>query len=220
MRWRGRTTARIISVLPFNALRVGLYRAVFGYDIRAARLGWGTLIQVPKTVLRGCVIGQHNVFTGPMDVVVREGARIGNRNQFVCGAWTEEEVDTKPGYDRRLEIGERCVITHGHYFDVAGAIVVGAGSWIAGEGSQFWTHGAGDVAGIVIGERCYVGSAVRFGPGAGVASHTMVALGSVVVGRFEQEGCLVGGVPAKALKAPYDWESKLGTAARGASSAG
>ena len=32
-------------------------------------------------------------------------------------------------------------IISGHYFDLSGSISIGKHSWIAGYGSQFWTHG-------------------------------------------------------------------------------
>ena len=59
---------------------------------------------------------------------------------------------------------------------VKGDVVIGDGSWIAGHASQFWTHGL-SVADrdIHIGKKNYIGSAVRFAPGAAIGDENIVA---------------------------------------------
>jgi acetyltransferase-like isoleucine patch superfamily enzyme len=144
-----------------------------------------------------------------MSVRVMEGAEIGHHNAFECGEWTRSEADDAGAYERRLEVGERTLIASRHYIDVAGAFVLGRGSWIGGIGSQFWTHGAGvKQRSIRIGERCYVGSGVIFAPGAGLADNTMVALGSLVSRRFHRPNVVIGGVPAVVLKENFDWRTQ------------
>jgi len=61
---------------------------------------------------------------------------------------------------------------------------------------------------IRIGEHCYVGSAAVFAPGAGLADHTMVALGSLVARRFRRRNLIIGGVPAETLREGFDWETQ------------
>jgi acetyltransferase-like isoleucine patch superfamily enzyme len=198
-----------ISVLPTSGMRCLGYRLLFGYQIRNARLGFGTIILVRKASLDGCRIGKFNRFIGPMTVSIGRNTEIGPLNEFTCGYWTLSEESSHSAYRRHLEVGEDVVVTTHHHFDVAGALVVGSRSWIAGRGSQFWTHGAGVTdRNISIGNDCYISSAVRFAPGSGVCDNCLVGLGSVVVGAIEETHALIAGVPAKVLKRDYDWKSR------------
>lgn len=141
-----------------------------------------------------------------MTVSIADEVKIGNFNQFICGFWTLQHGDK---YARRLDIGAGALITSSHYFDVCGLLEIGAGSWVAGVGSQFWTHGAGIARRHVrIGKDCYLGSAVRFGPGAAIGDGVMVALGSVVTRRFAGNHLLIGGAPASVVMSRYDWQSR------------
>jgi len=201
--------AYLISIVPMNALRVLLYRGLFGYRIVGSRIGWRTVIHVAHAEFDRCAISHHNRFTGPIVVQVGKGSTIGPGNTFHCGWWTLAQDRREAGYERRLEIGDGVHITSGHHFDCAGALVIGDDSWIAGFASQFWTHGAGVVErNIRIGERCYVGSASLFGPGAVIKDNTMVALGSLVARRYPRGNLLIGGVPAEVLRENFDWKTK------------
>ena len=201
--------AALISILPLNALRVLAYRFILGYKIKGATLGFGTLIAVDDAQIGTCKIGWFNLFSGPMSLTIKEGASIEHRNTFSCGYWTTRAEYSEANYTRRLEIGENTLITSQHYIDVAGAFTLEKGSWIAGMGSQFWTHGAGIIdRNIKIGEDCYIGSAVRFAPGSSVGDNVLVAMGSVVTKKFELDNALLGGVPAVVVKENYDWKQK------------
>lgn len=199
--------ALLVSLLPLNALRVLGYRLLFGYRIGDSRIGFGTIIAVDEFTLAKSRIGFFNLFIGPMKVKIAEGASIGNRNNFSCGYWVLREENRNLNYARALEIGADTLITSGHHFDVAGKFKLGDRSWVAGIGSQFWTHGVGvrdrDIA---IGSDCYLGSAVRFAPGSSIGNNVLVAMGSVVGGKMDVNNALVGGVPAKVLKENYDWK--------------
>jgi acetyltransferase-like isoleucine patch superfamily enzyme len=200
--------ATLISLLPLNALRVLGYR-LLGYRIQDSVVGFGTIIAVEEAVLEFCRIGPFNLFVGPITMHVHRGASIGNRNEFVCGYWVLREEYRHSGYARRMEICEEALITSRHYFDLSGSLLLGPRSWIAGIDSQFWTHGAGvQDRDIRIGADCYVGSAVRFSPGAWVGDRVLVAMGSVVSGAMLEEDTLLGGVPAKVLKSNYNWKEK------------
>jgi len=199
--------AVFISILPMNFLRLVGYR-LLGYKV-SGRIGFGTVIAVSEAHLETCKIGLFNLFIGPMKVEIGHDARIENLNAFSCGFWTMQEQYREQRYARSLHIGANTLITSGHYFDLAGSFVLGEGSWIAGLGSQFWTHGAGVTdRDIRIGRDCYIGSAVRFAPGSAVGDHTMVALGSVVTKKFTDSRLLIGGVPASVLKQNVDWRKR------------
>jgi acetyltransferase-like isoleucine patch superfamily enzyme len=200
--------ALVISLLPLNSLRVLGYRIFFGYRISEAHIGFGTVIVVESLAVDRASVGLFNLFVGPMKVIVQAGASIGNRNTFSCGYWVLQDQYRESKYSRTLELGKNVLITSGHYFDIAGTFKLGDHSWIAGIGSQFWTHGAGvRDRDIMIGENCYVGSAVRFAPGSCIGNQVLVAMGSVVSGALPVDRALVGGVPARVLRENYDWKS-------------
>lgn len=196
--------AFIAGYLPFHWLRTFAYRLFFGYAIHGARIGFGTIIAVSAAKLDHCQIGRFNQFVGPMQVEIADAVRIGDQNKFICGGWTLQFGEQ---YARHLAIKERASITSAHYFDVCGSIELGAGSWVAGIGSQFWTHGPGvKKRYILIGKDCYIGSAVRFAPGASLGNGITVAMGSVVSKRFSRELLLIGGVPAVVILSHYNWK--------------
>ncbi|HSL31821.1 MAG TPA: hypothetical protein VK900_21640 [Anaerolineales bacterium] len=198
--------AGLIALLPLNGLRVTGYR-LLGYHMRGARIGFGTIIAVDEAVFEECRIGPFNLFAGPMKVHVHRGASIGNRNEFICGYWVLRDEYKQAHYLRSLEVCEDALITSRHYFDLSGSLVLGERSWIAGIDSQFWTHGAGvEDRDICIGSDCYIGSAVRFSPGASIGDRVVVAMGSVISGKVPESNALVGGVPAKVLKSNYNWK--------------
>ncbi len=132
---------------------------------------------------------------------------VASHNTFLCGSWALEAQFSEVNYARRLCLSRHCMITTGHYFDIVGQFVLGERSWIAGHGSQFWTHGVGQSErNISIGSDCYIGSAVRFTPGSAVGSHCIVGIGSVVTKKFDTSYAMIAGVPAKIIKEDYDWE--------------
>lgn len=201
--------AVLVSILPLNILRVLGYRLLFGYRIEHSRIGFGTIIAVDEFSLSRSRIGFLNQFIGPIKVNIAEGASIGNRNVFSCGYWVLREDNKAMNYARTLDVGADTLITSGHHFDVAGEFKLGDRSWVAGIGSQFWTHGVGvRDRDIEIGSDCYLGSAVRFAPGSSIGDNVLVAMGSVVSGKLDVSNALVGGVPAKVLKENYDWKSQ------------
>lgn len=199
--------ATLISILPFNALRCGLYRLVFGYTIQNSRIGFGSVISVSSAILDHCSIGHFNRFLGPMSVSVGLRADIESHNVFDCGDWAADDEHANR-YGRTLTVGEEVFITNHHFFDVAGNLSIGAGTWIAGRGSQFWTHGVNVTdRDVSIGKKCYIGSATRFAPGSGVGDNIIVGIGSVVTKRVEASSALVAGFPAKVVKEGRGWKT-------------
>jgi acetyltransferase-like isoleucine patch superfamily enzyme len=195
-------------LMPINGLRLLGYRVLLGYHISDSQIGFGTVIVVDQVSIERAKLGLFNLFLGPMKMIVREGASIGSRNTFSCGYWVLRDQYKQSNYTRTVELGENVLITSSHYFDVAGTFKLGNHSWIAGIGSQFWTHGVGvRERDVLIGENCYLGSAVRFAPGSSVGNSVLVAMGSVVASALPVDMALVGGVPARVLKENYDWKS-------------
>lgn len=194
--------ALIISRLPHKALRASAYR-LMGYRLaKGTNIGLGVVIAVDKfscgpdvTIRRG------TSFIGPIAVTLGEGTFIGRWNRFECGDAAADPRQAHMGYARSFETGRNCLINESHLFDILGSITIGDGSWVAGFASQFLTHGAGTMnRDIVIGEKCFLGTALRFAPGSGVADRVIVGMGAVVTKRLLESDVIVGGLPAKVLR--------------------
>lgn len=202
--------SELISILPGNALRCFAYKQLLGYDIVASKIGWRTRILVKKCTIHNSTVGKYNFFWGPMSVNIADNVSIGSHNNFHCGWWTDGNDSS---YAQTLTIHSGALITGRHDFDIAGRFSLGRNSWIAGLGSQFWTHGgkASDNT-ILIDEECYIGSAVRFAPGTAIPANSIVGIGSVVTKRFNESYTLIAGSPAKVIKSGYDWKTREGLA--------
>lgn len=192
---------RLVSWLPSNWLRRAGF-GLLGYHLHGSKIGWGTRIDTAAFSAVNCSIASHNLFAGPMTVRIGEGTSIGSHNSFICGEWVRHS--DKKRYPRDLLIGSGCLITGDHWFDVCGRVTIGNETWLAGRGSQIWTHGASvEKNYVTIGERCYIGSAVRFASGAVVGNDCVVALGAVVVNEMCANHALIGGVPAIVIRTDY-----------------
>ena len=204
-----RLAALLISRIPMNFLRILLYRKICGFQIHPnAKIGYGTVITADQVWIGQAEIGKHNLFEGPFSLEIAEGAFIGMKNTFECGQWALEERFAESGYLRYCKIGNRALITFGHYIDTIGGFEIKEKSWIAGRDSQFWTHGAGVAdRSVMIGSDCYIGSAVRFAPGSGVGSRCLVGMCSVVTKRFEEDRLFIGGFPARIIRSNFDWKN-------------
>lgn len=187
-----------------------LYRHVMGYQVHPqARIGLFTVIDVANAKIGRARIGPMCVFRGPFTMVIGDYTSIGPQNVIECGDWVFEEKFALINYARRCEIGNECLITTLHYIDATDSFMLGDRTWIAGRGSQFWTHGAGvKERSIRIGRDCYIGSRVAFTPGSSVGSGCLVALGSVVTGRMDDENCLIAGVPARIRRNQWGWRDR------------
>jgi acetyltransferase-like isoleucine patch superfamily enzyme len=196
-------TALAISLIPLNRARVWLYKHLLHYEISPdARIGFMTVIACDQfRAGRRLSLGRSNRFIGPFRVDIGDEVIIGRFNLFSCGPTAVDPEKAGMNYARRFVVGDSVLINDGHYFDVYGKVEIGAGTWVAGMGSQFWTHGASVMdRDINIGEGCYLGSAVRFAPGAGLADRCVLGLGSVVVSRIEEDDAVVAGFPAKKIR--------------------
>jgi acetyltransferase-like isoleucine patch superfamily enzyme len=201
--------AYLISHLPFNWLRCILYNRLCGYSIQDSKIGRGTLLAISSATIHRATIGHSNQFTGPITLVIKPGAWIGNHNQFICGEWTDQDDQNNQPYARTLVLAENAMIADSHFFDISGKLEIGKGTWIAGRDSQFWTHGAGILdRNIQIGQQCYIGSAARFAPGSSLGDNVLLSLGSVVTNKLTTSNAMIGGVPARLLKENYDWRSQ------------
>lgn len=199
--------ATLISWLPVGALRRALLRLCLGYTIDAtARVEMFAVLAVARASLGArSTVGRFTKFAGPFVLTIEDGARIGPDNVITCGHFAIDPKKGDQGFVRSCRLGRDSLVTASHFIDASGGFELGEHAWIAGRGSQFWTHGAGAGGSpITIGARTYVGSAVRFAPGAAVGDDTLVSLGSVVTQAFTASHVLLGGVPAKVLRENID----------------
>ena len=199
--------AVLIAAVPLASARRVLLNALLGARIdRTARIGFGTVVAVRSFVVGpGTSIGAFNVFRGPIDVAIGARAKIGRSNTFHAPWHLVEERFQSRGYAPRFAMGDEALVLGKHFFDLFGTIELGAGTWIAGYGSQFWTHGLGvSDRDIAFGRGNYVGSAVRVSPGVRVGDRNIVALGSVLFGKLDVDEHLISGFPAKPLRSVAD----------------
>ena len=175
--------ALCIGLLPFNFIRIIFYKLLLNYNISwKAKIGFRTIISVDKATIASCSIGMLNIFTGPFDLMIADGVNIGNNNLFECGYWIREQKEIEKHLKHQCVLRNHSLITNNHFFDITGKFDLGENSWVAGLGSQFWTHGGKVRADrdIVIGNNCYIASAVRFAQGVKITDNSLVPLGSII----------------------------------------
>ena len=60
---------------------------------------------------------------------------------------------------------------------------------------------------VVIGHHVWLTSILLLQRTQKLASECVVAQGTLVTGKFSEEHCLIGGVPAKIIKRGYSWKA-------------
>jgi acetyltransferase-like isoleucine patch superfamily enzyme len=144
-----------------NALKIPFYRVALGWKI-GSNVKIGLSIFDAENVELGdnVRIGHLNFSNGASVISVGPGSIILNNNMISGGAYAE------PGWVNTLKIGEKCVITSKHFFDVGGGIAIGNHTTIAGRDSQLWSHTIKFQQGrhsltplpLTIGSRTYLGA--------------------------------------------------------------
>jgi carbonic anhydrase/acetyltransferase-like protein (isoleucine patch superfamily) len=206
-----------LGVLP-GVLARPLYRGLFGYRIgRGVRIGFVLLDAQEVDLGDGTEIGHLNLVTRVGRLVTGKHVRLGPLNIIrggeevrlddyaevmrlnVLNAIPDHDCTTRPV--SRLEIGKGAVVVSGHRIDFTDRVTIGRNVIIGGRNSSLWTHNRQQTAPIDVGDFCYLGSEVRLAPGARLAERCILGLGSVLTGAIDAPGSLVGGVPAKVLRA-------------------
>jgi acetyltransferase-like isoleucine patch superfamily enzyme len=188
----------IIKNLPSNFLRVFCYKKIFKYQI-------GNNVKIGKKVIINCkkVTLQDNVFISYNNSISCNELFIGKNASILRGNVIVGKSDFK--------MGSNSTIIYDHYFDVWNSITIGNNTWIAGKGSQVWTHGSIHTKrgikdlGVYIGDNNYVGSGVLFAPGSRIGNNNLIGLGSVVTKAFASENTIISGNPATVIRENIDW---------------
>jgi acetyltransferase-like isoleucine patch superfamily enzyme len=206
-----------VALLP-SRLKIPIYRLFFGYKIgRGVRIGLSPLIGVRRlSIGDGTRIGWFNVFYRVEHLAIGRHVNVGFLNCFRggqsirIGDYTSIlrmntlnaiiDGDFVSAIEPRLEIGAGSVITTGHWLDFSAGIQLGDHVILGGRNSSLWTHNRQIGKPILLASHIYLGSEVRLAPGASVAPFCVVALGSVLSGRFDRPRCLIGGNPARTVR--------------------
>lgn len=205
-----RTTAALaIGLLPHSTLKISALRRICRWTIDpTARVGPCILHNVDSLVLQEHATLGLSAFSNLQKLQLGRNSVIGHWN-WVSAApqlLTPGLAATPGARPAELCLEDSAAVTSRHYLDCSGGVRIGAFSVMAGVRSTIVTHQVDtlrseqEIRPVTIGRYCLVGSNVKLVPGAAVPDRSTIAMGSVVVGRLEDEGMLYGGVPARRIK--------------------
>ncbi len=189
--------AKIIKRTPFNGLRVFFYRWLLDYNI-GSNVKIGRSFINCKTVLLGD------------NVIIRHNNNI-SCDSFSVGSNTKIHSGNTIVGKSSFSIGENSRIINDHFIDLWNNVTIGNNTWIAGRGSQFWTHGSIHTKkgtkdlGIYIMDNVYIGSNTSLAPGVTIENDNLVGLGSVINKSILTKRNIVAGNPAMVVKQNVDW---------------
>jgi acetyltransferase-like isoleucine patch superfamily enzyme len=206
----------LIAILP-SFLKRPAYRLFFGYKIAGdVRIGLSIIDAKECAIDEGVSIGHFNVVLGVKKLSLGDHTRIGHLNilrggdEISIGRFAEiirlneinsiPEPDVVNEVDPRFLLGEGSIITVGHKIDFTDRVEIGRRTILGGRNSSLWTHNRQRTRPIKIGSLTYIGSEIRVAPGSTIPSRCIVGMGAVIVGQLVDEGVLIGGIPAKAIK--------------------
>jgi carbonic anhydrase/acetyltransferase-like protein (isoleucine patch superfamily) len=204
-----------LAVAP-RALKVPVYRRVFGFEIDdSAQIGISVLDVDRLRLGPEARIGHGNLLTRTQEVSLERGAEIGFLNvvrggeQVRMGAYSTvfrfnvlnsiPDNDCEGPTDPQLSLDAGAFVVSGHRLDFTDRISIGKNVILAGRNSSLWTHNRQATRPIDIGDFCYVGSEVRVGPGARLGAYSILGMGGVLTGEAA-ERTVHGGVPAKPIR--------------------
>ncbi len=201
------------AVLP-PPLKRWVYRACFGYRISPrAQVGLAYLDCESLTVGAESRISHGVVFLGCGQVTLGQHVHLGSLNLFSGGQRIElgdyshvrrlcfinaiRDHDCTNDPDSTFILGYGSVITAEHRIDFTDRVEIGRCSILGGRNSSIWTHNIRTGQPVRIGNYCYLGSELRFAPGATIPDCCVVGLASVITRPFQEPYSLIAGVPAK-----------------------
>lgn len=209
----------LLMFIPINRLKIYLYNKLLHYKIdKSCKIGFSYIDAVYLELGRGSIIGNFNLIKNCNKIVIKENSTILKYNFFkscksiIIGNNTVIVRDNKflhndnvgVGFGGNIIIGNFSTIVNKHYFDLTDDIYIGDKCTIAGNGTEFWTHGFdlgnNRVQGqIKLLDNIYIGAGVKFNFGLKVNSNNIVGMGSILTKSINCEGYLIGGIPAKPI---------------------
>lgn len=208
----------LLSTLPLPSFaKVMIYRTVFGYKIgRKVRIGLSIIDVVNCEIGDNVSIGHLNIFTGTTKLHIGEHTRVGLLNIFrggdeinigkYCDILRMNEINSIPDPDvinpinPKFLMGDGSMIGASHKIDFTDKVEFGRRVILGGRNSSIWTHNRQKTKSVEIGDNSYLGSELRFAPGAVIPANCIVGLGSVITGKFTETNKLIAGMPAKEIK--------------------
>jgi serine acetyltransferase len=150
-------------------------------------------------------IGHLNIIRGGDEVRLGQYSEIIRMNEIN----SIPDPDVVNETDPRFLLGDGSIITAGHKVDFTDRVDIGRRTILGGRNSSLWTHNRQRTRPIKIGSFTYIGSEIRVAPGGSVPSRCIVGIGSVITTELTEEGYLIAGVPAKAIKELDDTDKFL-----------
>ena len=204
-----KTLCRFLVVLLPWFLRRHALHAVFGFEIHpTARIGFSWIFPQRLVLGEGARIGHLNVAIHLARVELGAQALIGRCN-WITGfpAGDARHFGHRTDRDPSLILGPHSAITKNHHLDCTDRIEIGAFATVAGYRSQFLTHAIDlernrqDASPIVIGEYCFIGTAVVVLGGARLPARSVLGAKALLNKAHAEPGWLYAGVPAVPVKA-------------------
>lgn len=191
----------ILMLLFPSFIKVFLLR-LMGHDIgKNVHIGFSYIESDLIIINDNASIGGFNVIKGLKEFALGESSTIGKLNVITANAYYRNKYE-EGGI---LRIGQNSAITMRHYIDVQEKILIGDKSLIAGIGTLMFTHQKGsldlnEAKAIHIGDNVYLGAACRIMPGTEINNNCIVAAGSILAGKYNEEFSLIAGEKAKIKK--------------------
>lgn len=204
-----RNLFRLCVVLLPWFLRRQVLRVVYGYEIHpTARIGWSWIFPGRLILAEGARIGHLNVAIH-LDRMEIGAHAIIDRSNWITGFPKDDTRHFAHRADRdpALIMGPHSAVTKRHHLDCTDRISIGAFTTVAGYASQLLTHSIDleasrqDAVPIVIGDHCFVGTAVVVLGGAVLPARSVLGAKALLNQAQAQPGWLYAGVPARPVQA-------------------
>lgn len=194
----------VVMVLPWF-FKKRILRTFYKYKINdTAYIGLSYVYPKYLEMGEGASIGHFNVAIHLNKMTLGRNSSIGRSNWitgFPTGTNSKHFAHQK-NRKSELIIGDESAITKKHHIDCTNSITIGKFTTIAGYNSQFLTHsidiyeGRQDSHPIEIGDYCFVSTSVIILGGSKLPCNSVLAAGTVLNKKYEDEYKLYAGVPA------------------------
>lgn len=204
----------LISALPASKSKNFFLRFI-GHEIsRSAKFGINLVIGETKLIIGSdAIVRNFNVFRN-LTLELGDETIVGSWNWFSAAP----SLKSNKQFEGKFSAGNSCGLNSRNYFDCSGGIHFGDFADLAGVRSTFITHYIDThtnfrvCKSIIIGERVMLSSNIKIAPGAKVGEKSLIALGTVLIGKEYPAGVLIAGVPGivKSIRKGLWFERNIG----------
>ena len=199
----------LIAIVPFNFLRIFLYRNFFSYKISYdSKIGLFNYLNFSSCEINSAKIGNFNLFdihyfalgkksevrifnrfNGFNKAVISCEAVIGRGNEFIGTASSFSPFKEL----ENIYVGDRSLILKNNIIDLSDTINIGNDVVVGGSHSQFWTHGFDHkrtkIQGpINISNNVYIGSKSIILANVNIIEDVVVGAGTIVSKNISEKG--------------------------------